>query len=104
MSKPWVCQKPGISARQAPAYRPSGIRCIDGVTMFQAWIRNVGTCCLDAKGADQAGNTCKVLSTNAGRRDGVIRSSAEAVVMTVERRDHVIGSWTMRQLRSRRIL
>lgn len=85
------------SARQVPDDGPSGIRCIGGVTMFQARIRNVGTCCLDAKGANRAGNTCKVVSTEARRRGGVTRSSAEAAVMAVERRGHVIGPWTLRQ-------
>lgn len=86
------------SARQVPDDGPSGIRCIGGVTVFQARMRNVGTCCLDAKGADQAGNTREVLSTEARRRGGVTRSSDEAVVMAVERRGHVIGPWTLRQL------
>lgn len=85
------------SARQMPDDGPSGIRCIGGVTVFQARMRNVGTCCLDAKGADQAGNTREVLSTEARRRGGVTRSSDEAAVMAVERRGHVIGPWTLRQ-------
>jgi hypothetical protein len=85
------------SARQVPDDVPSDIRCIGGVTVFQARTRNVGTCCLDAKGADQAGNTREVLSTEARRRGGVTRSSDEAAVMAVERRGHVIGPWTLRQ-------
>lgn len=63
--------------------------------MFQARVWNVGTCCLDGKGADQVGRTRKIQSTEARRRGGAIRSSGEAAVMGVERRDRVIGPWTL---------
>jgi hypothetical protein len=76
---------------------PDGIRCIDGVTLFQAWVWNVGTCCSDGKGDDQAGAPRKIQSTDAERRDGVTRSSVEAAVMAVEPRGHVIGSCLLRQ-------
>ena len=101
------CQNRGLAfgpgqAWQEPDDGPSGIRRRGGVTVFQAQIWNVGTCCLDAKGANRAGNTGKVVSTEARRRGGVVRSSAEAAVMAVERRGHVIGPWSLRQLHCRR--
>ena len=57
---------------------PDGIRCIDGVTLYQAWVWNVGTCCSDGKGDGQAGAPRKIQRTDAERRDGVTRSSVEA--------------------------
>jgi len=32
-----------------PAYRPSGLRCKGGVTLLQAFARNLGTCRFDDK-------------------------------------------------------
>ena len=40
-------------ARKAPAYWPSGDRHKDGVIPVQGFVRNVGTCRLDAKGEIQ---------------------------------------------------
>ena len=37
-----------------------GVRGIGGVTLFQAFLRNVGTCRLDAKGKVQVGNTTRM--------------------------------------------
>ena len=55
---------------------------------MQAWIRNLGTCRLDVKGAIQA-QPRKDLSTDARHRDGVVRSSEEGAVTALERRhDH----------------
>jgi hypothetical protein len=52
---------------------------------MQAWIRNLGTCRLDVKGAIQAQQR-KDLSTDARHRDGAVCSSAEEAVMALERR------------------
>lgn len=90
-------------AWRQPGYWLRGIRCIGGVKVFQAQVRNVGTCCLDAKGDDQVSDPREVQSTNARRRGGVTRSSEEAAVMAVERRGHVIGSWLLRQPQCGRI-
>ena len=43
-----------------PADWLGGVRCIGGVTLFQALFRNVGTCRLDAKGEVQVGNTTRM--------------------------------------------
>jgi len=36
-----------------PAYCPSGLRCRSGVTLIQAFARNLGTCRFDGKGETQ---------------------------------------------------
>jgi hypothetical protein len=36
-----------------PAYRPGGLRCKGGVTLLQAFARNLGTCRSDDKGEAQ---------------------------------------------------
>ena len=43
-----------------PADWLDGVRCVGGVTLFQAFLRNVGTCRLDAKGEIQVGNTTRM--------------------------------------------
>jgi len=43
-----------------PADWLGGVRCIGGVTLFQALLGNVGTCRLDAKGKIQVGNTTRM--------------------------------------------
>ena len=43
-----------------PADWLGGVRCVGGVTLFQAFLRNVGTCRLDAKGEIQVGNTTRM--------------------------------------------
>jgi hypothetical protein len=40
-------------ARRIPAYCPGGVRHKDGMTLIQAFARNVGTCRSDAKGKPQ---------------------------------------------------
>lgn len=67
----------------------SGNRYIGGMTRVQALARNVGTCCLDDKGKWQ-GVRAPSANTDARRRGGAIRSSVEAPVMGVERRDRII--------------
>jgi hypothetical protein len=60
------------------------------VSLFWAFLWNVGTCHPDVKGANQVVNNLKILSTNAGYRDGAVRSSVEVAVMAMERRNCVI--------------
>ena len=71
-----------------------GIRHEGGVTLSQALARNVGTCRPDVKGEIQAGGPCEDESTDAGHRDGAIRSSDEGAVMALERRGCVVQLWT----------
>jgi hypothetical protein len=66
------------SGGEGPVYGSTGIRHEGGVSVIQAWVRNVGTCRSDAKGAAQAGSPRKRLSTEAGHRGGRARSSGEA--------------------------
>ncbi len=56
-----------------PVYGSTGVRHEGGVILIQAWVRNVGTCRSDAKGAAQAGSPRKRLSTEAEHRGGVVR-------------------------------
>ena len=58
--------------------------------MTQALVRNVGTCCSDAKGEAQKGKTSKSKSTEAERRDGLTCSSEEVSVMEMERRGEIV--------------
>jgi hypothetical protein len=68
------------SGGEGPVYGSTGIRHEGGVSVIQAWVRNVGTCRSDAKGAAQAGSPRKRLSTEAGHRGGVARRRAERAV------------------------
>ena len=43
-----------------PADWLGGVRCVGGVTLFQAFLRNVGTCRLDVKGKVQVGDTTRM--------------------------------------------
>lgn len=65
---------------------PCGIRLEGGVNPDQALVRNVGTCCLDAKGDVQVGDPHEDSSTNARRRGGVARSRVEGSEMELDRR------------------
>ena len=76
--------------RGRPVYCLSGVRHADGVSPYQASVRNLGTCRPDVKGEIQTGSTCEDESTDAGHRGGMIRSSDEALVMRVERRGHAV--------------
>ena len=73
-----------------PVYCPTGVRHEGGVTLIQALVRNVGTCRPDAKGEAQADSLRKGQSTDAGHRDGVVRSRVEGPVMGLDRRDGVV--------------
>jgi hypothetical protein len=60
------------------------------VTLIQALVRNVGTCRPDVKGEAQADSLRKGQSTDAGHRDGVVRSRGEGSVMELDRRGDVV--------------
>src|SRR5215469_7762887 len=64
-----------------PDFGPDGIRHEGGVNLSQAFARNVGTWCPDAKGEVQAGGPREDQSTDAGHRGGVTRSRDEGPVM-----------------------
>lgn len=55
--------------------------------------KELGNQLLHAKGASQAGNPCKRVSTNGKSWDGVTCSSEEDSVMELERRGHIFSSW-----------
>ena len=73
-----------------PDYCPTGVRHEGGVTSNQALVRNVGTCRPDVKGEAQADSLRKGQSTDAGHRDGIVRSRVEGSVMELDRRDGVV--------------
>ena len=60
------------------------------MTLFQALVRNVGTCRPDAKGEVQAERIRKGESTDAGHRGGVAYSRVEGSVMELDRRGDVV--------------
>ena len=88
-SKPDSVIDPG-QIQTLPVYGLGGVRRRDCMSLIQALWRNVGTCRLNVKRREVAGNLSNFASINVNRRDGAIRSSEEAAVMAVERRDCVI--------------
>jgi hypothetical protein len=77
---------PGMSLGGVLKSGPSGTRLEGGVNLDQALAWNGRTCRPDAKGEDQVGNPCEVLSTDAGHRDRTARSRVEGSVMELDRR------------------
>ncbi len=71
-------------------YGSTGVRHEGGVSVIQAWMRNVGTCRSDAKGDAQVGSPRKCLSTDAEHRGGVAHSRVEGSVMELDRRGGVV--------------
>jgi hypothetical protein len=69
---------------------PDGIRHEGGVTLHLAFVWNVGTCRLDAKGDIQMGSTHEDESTDARRRGGAARIRVEGFVMGLDRRGCVV--------------
>ena len=76
-----------------PADWLDGVRCVGGVTLFQAFLRNVGTCRLDAKGEIQVGNTTRM-------RVPMPSTGAEQPVV-VMKRSNVCGAKGLRHSVSR---
>ncbi len=83
----WLARDEG---RGKPADCSTGARHEGGVTLYQASVRNVGTCRPDAKGEAQADSLGKSESTDAGHRDGGVRSRGEGSVMGLDRRGAVV--------------
>ncbi len=78
---------PGTSSGGALKPGPSGTRLGGGVNPDQALLWNAGTCRPDAKGEARAGSPRESQSTDAGHRDGAVRSRDEGPVMGLDRRD-----------------
>ncbi|ARM30521.1 hypothetical protein B9H02_03240 [Prosthecochloris sp. HL-130-GSB] len=88
ISKPEVHVAPGL-VWSKPVYESGGIRRRGSVSVIRALISNCGNLrrrC-QAKSTSPKG---KAESSDASPRDGTVRSSEEATVMVVERRDGVI--------------
>jgi len=86
MSKPGDGSGPGTSSGGAlePGRAASGLE--GGVNPDQALLWNAGTCRSDVKGEAQAGDPREGESTDAGHRDGAVRSRDEGSVMGLDRR------------------
>src|SRR5215468_11292247 len=64
-------------ARRKPAYWPRGVRCIEGVTLIRALVRNLRT--WPAMPREKAqGRQSEAESTDAPVRDGLLRSRSYA--------------------------
>ena len=68
----------------------NGVRHEGGMTLNQAFERNVGTCVLMRRPKAASGNPTRAKDAEAEHRDGRIRSSVETFVMKVERRDSIV--------------
>jgi len=73
-----------------PADWLGGVRCVGGVTLFQALSGNVGTCRLDVKGEVQVGNVTRTSVPMPG-------TGAEQLVV-VMKRSNVRGAKGLRHL------
>lgn len=85
----WLARDEG---RGMPADCSTGTRHESGVTLYQASVRNVRTCRPDVKGEAQVDSLRKSESTEAGHRDGDVRSRVEGPVMGLDRRGVVVRS------------
>ena len=88
MSKPGRVVGPGPVQGESAA-RLDDIRHRGGVTLNQAFVRNVGTCRLDVK-RDVQGRNPEDQRIDARHRDGATRSSEELGETPRERRGRVI--------------
>ena len=93
MSKPGGDPSSGISSGGAWGL-PERHRHVGGATLNQALCTERENLIGDAKGKGASGSNREAESTNAPGRDGLLRSSGEAGVMPVERRERVteVGS------------
>ncbi len=69
------------------------------MTLIQASVRNLGTCRPDAKGEIQVEGLHKDESTDAGHRDGDVRSRDEGPVMGLDRRAVIVRRYYVGNLR-----
>lgn len=60
------------------------------MNLTQAFVWNVGTCCLMSKEKSETESLREDESTEAKNRVRVIHSSVEVAVMAMERRDHIV--------------
>lgn len=72
--------------RGKPAECSTGIWHKGGVTLYQALVRNEGTCRPDVKGAAQSDSLRESQSTDAGHRGGDSCSRFEGSVMELDQR------------------
>ena len=86
----WGLSVPQDKLVGEPADCPSGVRHRSGVTLIQALVWNAGTCRPDAKGETQVRGPHKGERTDAGHRDGAVRSREEGSVMGLDRRGCVV--------------
>ena len=84
------CLEPRTNSRGDLSDCLNGVRYGGGVTLTQALVGNVGTCCSDVKGEIQEGKTFKGESTEAEHRGGLTCSSEEVSVMEMERRGEIV--------------
>ena len=75
----------------------NGVRHEGGMTLIQAFERNVGTCVLMRRQKAASGNPTRVKDAEAEHRDGQTRSSVEASVMEMERRGLIVQQRGMNQ-------
>src|SRR6266446_1599254 len=89
----WSCTTAPGRVWRKPTYWPRGARCIGGMTLVRALVRNLRTCpAMPRKRYKQ--RNCEAESTDAAGRGGLLRNSEESGVMPVERRGQVtdVGS------------
>jgi len=77
---------PGVVGRK-PVYRPDGIRHRGGVSLFRAFMLNSGNLLWQCLRERHKQLPCEADSIEVPYRGGQVRSSVEAAVMAVERRD-----------------
>jgi hypothetical protein len=64
-------------AGEKPVCCSTGLRHGGGVSLIQAWVRNVGTCRPDVKGEAQVDSIHESQSTDAGHRGGAAHSRVD---------------------------
>ena len=74
-----------------PTYWPCGVRCIGGVTLIRALLRNLGTWQVMLRERHKRRNR-EAESTDASGRGGLLRISDETAVMAVEQRERAAKS------------
>lgn len=89
-------------SKRSSVYCLDGIRHRGGVTCMEAFMRNMGTCRLNAKGKLKQ-RTCKSDSTEVKHRGGPTCSSDELTVMVMERSGWHTEHTGIKQLIARRI-
>ena len=73
----WGCTTAPGRVWRKPTYWPRGVRCIGGMTLVRALVRNLRTCPAMPRERYKQRN-CEAESTDASGRGGLLRSSDEA--------------------------